>query len=94
MLKKKLRPPIKKLMHFKDDSFGNLISATGDTIYFITITDAYRLDGSKPDYLSGDGLHPSKLEYTKWAIKLTQQIVNVLKSVGLVEKSRYLLINI
>jgi lysophospholipase L1-like esterase len=49
---------------------------------FINITDAYRLDGSKPDYLSGDGLHPSKLEYTKWAIKLTQQIVNVLESGG------------
>jgi lysophospholipase L1-like esterase len=49
---------------------------------FINITDAYRIDGSKPDYLSGDGLHPSKLEYTKWAIKLTQQIVNVLEAGG------------
>ena len=44
---------------------------------FINITDAYRLDGAKPDYLSVDGLHPSKLEYTKWAIKLTQQIINL-----------------
>ena len=49
---------------------------------FINITDAYRIDGSKPDYLSSDGLHPSKLEYTKWAIKLTQQIVNVLEAGG------------
>ncbi len=49
---------------------------------FINITDAYRLDGAKPDYLSGDGLHPSKLEYTKWAIKLTQQIMNILETGG------------
>jgi hypothetical protein len=27
-------------------------------------------------------LHPSKLEYTKWAIKLTQQIVNVFAAGG------------
>ena len=49
---------------------------------FINITDAYRLDGAKPEYLSVDGLHPSKLEYTKWAIKLSQQIVNVLEAGG------------
>ncbi|MEY4552104.1 MAG: hypothetical protein RL099_432 [Bacteroidota bacterium] len=50
--------------------------------HYINITDAYRLDGNKPDYLSYDGLHPSKLEYNKWAIKLTQQITNVFASGG------------
>ena len=49
---------------------------------FINITDVYRIDGYKTDYLSVDGLHPSKLEYTKWAIKLTQQIVNVFAAGG------------
>ena len=49
---------------------------------FINITDAYRLDGFKTDYLAVDGLHPSKLEYTKWAIKLTQQIINVFAAGG------------
>jgi lysophospholipase L1-like esterase len=49
---------------------------------FINITDGYRVDGFKTDYLAIDGLHPSKLEYTKWAIKLTQQIVNVFAAGG------------
>ena len=49
---------------------------------FINITDAYRLDGYKTEYLAVDGLHPSKLEYTKWAIKLTQQITNVFANGG------------
>ena len=49
---------------------------------FINITDGYRVDGFKTDYLAVDALHPSKLEYTKWAIKLTQQIVNVFSAGG------------
>lgn len=49
---------------------------------FINITDDYRIDGYKTEYLAVDGLHPSKLEYTKWAIKLTQQIVNVFAAGG------------
>lgn len=49
---------------------------------FINITDAYRLDGFKTEYLAFDGLHPSRLEYTKWAIKLSQQIKNVFESGG------------
>lgn len=57
-------------------------NAKAEGANYINITDAYRIDGSKPDYLSSDGLHPSKLEYTKWAIKLTQQIVNVLEAGG------------
>jgi hypothetical protein len=40
------------------------------------------VDGFKTDFLAVDALHPSKLEYTKWAIKLTQQIVNVFAAGG------------
>ena len=57
-------------------------NAKAEGANFINITDAYRIDGAKPDYLSVDGLHPSKLEYTKWAIKLTQQITNIFASGG------------
>lgn len=57
-------------------------NAKAEGASFINITDDYCLDGSNPDFLSGDGLHPSKLEYTKWAVKLTQQIVNVLEAGG------------
>jgi lysophospholipase L1-like esterase len=63
----------------------NLICEKNAKLYganYINITDAYRLEGFKPDYLSYDGLHPSKLEYNKWAIKLTQQITNVFASGG------------
>jgi len=63
----------------------NLICEKNAKLYganYINITDAYRLEGFKPDYLSYDGLHPSKLEYNKWAIKLTQQITNIFASGG------------
>jgi len=63
----------------------NLICQKNAKLYganYINITDAYRLDGYKTDYLSYDGLHPSKLEYTKWAIKLTRQITNIFASGG------------
>ena len=63
----------------------NIICEKNAKLYganYINITDAYRLDGYKTDYLSYDGLHPSKLEYTKWAIKLTQQITNIFASGG------------
>lgn len=49
---------------------------------FINITDGYRVDGYKTDYLAVDGLHPSKLEYAKWAIQLSQQVVNVFAAGG------------
>ena len=63
----------------------NIICEKNAKLYganYINITDAYRLDGYKTDYLAYDGLHPSKLEYTKWAIKLTQQITNIFASGG------------
>jgi lysophospholipase L1-like esterase len=44
---------------------------------FLNITQGYRLNGFKSDYLAIDGLHPSKLEYAEWSVKLAQQIINV-----------------
>ena len=35
--------------------------------HFIEITSLQREEGSNPDFLAGDGLHPSRKEYTKWA---------------------------
>jgi hypothetical protein len=32
------------------------------------------------NYVAFHGLHPSKLEYTKWAIKLTQKVKNVFEA--------------
>jgi lysophospholipase L1-like esterase len=43
---------------------------------FLNITQGYRQNGFKSDYLAIDGLHPSKLEYSEWSVKLAQQIIN------------------
>jgi lysophospholipase L1-like esterase len=43
---------------------------------FINITDDYRLQGFKTNYLAIDGLHPSKLIYAAWSKQLAQQIIN------------------
>lgn len=45
--------------------------------HFLNITDRYRLEGYKAANLSSDKLHPSKLEYSMWAIPLAQLIKNV-----------------
>ncbi len=41
---------------------------------FIDITTSQRVDAVKPAMLAPDGLHPSALEYKKWAIQLTNKI--------------------
>ena len=41
---------------------------------YIDITAAQREDGADPDFVAGDGLHPSGKEYAKWAIKLTDAV--------------------
>ena len=46
---------------------------------FLNITDRYRLEGYKAANLSSDKLHPSKLEYTMWAIPLAQLIKNAVR---------------
>ena len=43
-------------------------------IVFIDITQSQRADGIKAEYLVSDGLHPSRIEYAKWAAKLADAI--------------------
>ena len=41
---------------------------------FIEITESQRTDSKDPRMIAADGLHPSALEYTKWAKKLAAAI--------------------
>ena len=41
---------------------------------YIDITDSQRKDGANPEFLAADGLHPSALEYKKWAKQLSDAI--------------------
>lgn len=46
--------------------------------HFINITSSQRADGNKTAFLAADGLHPSGMEYKKWADKLTDAILKAL----------------
>jgi lysophospholipase L1-like esterase len=41
---------------------------------FIDITSAQRADNNKPGFLAADKLHPSAIEYEKWATLLSEKI--------------------
>lgn len=43
-------------------------------IHYINITEAQRADGNKDVYLANDKLHPSALEYAKWADQLAKTV--------------------
>jgi len=43
-------------------------------IQFIEITNSQREDGTKDEFLAGDKLHPSAMEYGKWAEKIFNKI--------------------
>jgi len=45
---------------------------------FIDVTTSQRIHGSDPSYFLEDGLHPSGLEYNKWALMLAERIVEKL----------------
>ncbi len=48
---------------------------------YIDNTLSQRIDGRKPEFLAPDGLHPSRLEYAKWAKQLANAIkLNLFKS--------------
>lgn len=50
--------------------------ATMHTCPFIDITDSTRTNGTDPEFLAGDGLHPSGKEYAVWARRLATRILN------------------
>ena len=58
-----------------NDSCKNITEKFGCT--FIDITQSQRIDSKDPKMIAADGLHPSALEYTKWAKKLANAIAKV-----------------
>jgi lysophospholipase L1-like esterase len=62
------------------DAFNGVCKnvAEQNATHFIDITTSQRLDGNKEAYLAPDLLHPSSLEYSKWAIALSNKILEVI----------------
>jgi lysophospholipase L1-like esterase len=62
------------------DAFNTVCqnSAAALQTHFINITSSQRADGNKAAFLAADGLHPSGMEYKKWAGKLTDAILKAL----------------
>ena len=54
-------------------------SAVAFKTHFINITTSQRADSNKPGFVAPDGLHPSRKEYSKWAVKLTDAILKEFK---------------
>ena len=48
-------------------------------VVFIDITESTRANGTKPEYLTDDALHPSSKEYTIWAERLVPYVAHALK---------------
>lgn len=59
------------------DAYNNICerSAAAFKTHFINITTSQRTDNDKPGFVAHDGLHPSGKEYSKWADKLTDEIL-------------------
>ncbi|MFM6925479.1 MAG: SGNH/GDSL hydrolase family protein [Ferruginibacter sp.] len=62
------------------DEFNTVCKSSATTFHahFIEITASQRADGNKTAFLAPDGLHPSGMEYKKWAVKLTDAILKQL----------------
>ena len=58
-----------------NDSCKNITQKSGCT--FIDITQSQRTDSKNPKMIAADGLHPSALEYIKWAKQLATAIAEV-----------------
>ena len=70
----------KKQVAVEIDAFNAVCenSAAAFRAHFINITTSQREDGNKTAFLAQDGLHPSGMEYKKWADKLVDEIVKSL----------------
>lgn len=62
------------------DAFNAVCKNSAATFqtHFINIISSQRADGNKTVFLAADGLHPSGIEYSKWAAKLTDAILKAL----------------
>ena len=63
------------------DGYNNICerSAAAFKTHFINITASQRADSNNAEFLAPDGLHPSRKEYSKWAVKLTVAILKEFK---------------
>ncbi|HSN62028.1 MAG TPA: SGNH/GDSL hydrolase family protein, partial [Ferruginibacter sp.] len=66
------REQIAKEIDAFNDVYKNVSADLQST--YIDITESQRADGTDPEFLAVDGLHPSGKEYAKWAEKLQNAI--------------------
>lgn len=63
------------------DAFNNINKQVTDSagIVYIEITQSSRAGRFDPSLIASDGLHPSGREYAKWAAKLAEEMIKVLR---------------
>ena len=66
---------IAKEIDIYNECCKNITQKSGCT--FIDITQSQRIDSKNPKMIAADGLHPSALEYTKWAKQFATAIAEV-----------------
>ncbi len=64
------------------DAYNAICKNTAEQFFchYIDITEQQRADGYKEDFLASDLLHPSRMEYSKWAQKLAERIHQIYQS--------------
>ncbi|MDB5202462.1 MAG: hydrolase family protein [Ferruginibacter sp.] len=64
------------------DAYNKICTVTASRYgcHFIDITTAQRKDNDDPDFVAADKLHPSKMEYEKWARELQKFIFEAVGS--------------
>lgn len=64
------------------NAFNHTCEATAIKFHtnYIDITTAQRETGTDPEFLAGDGLHPSGKEYSIWAIHLADAVKKILNN--------------
>lgn len=68
----------RKIIETEINEFNEVCKIVAETYgaVYLDITTSQRLNGNKPEYLAGDGLHPSEKEYAIWAERLVRKITN------------------